>query len=40
MLCYVFRVVKGMVNFGEFKSCVLASLRSLPMDWSAFWQEL
>jgi len=29
------RVAKGMVNFGEYKSCMLASLRSrLPKDWS------
>ena len=29
------RVVKGDVNFGEFESCMLASLRALlPKDWS------
>ena len=29
------RVAKGMVNFGEYKSCMLASLRfRLPKDWS------
>jgi hypothetical protein len=29
------RVAKGNVNFGEYKSCMLASLRSLlPKDWS------
>merc|ERR1719498_818451 len=29
------RVARGNVNFGEYKSCMLASLRSLlPKDWS------
>jgi hypothetical protein len=30
------RVTKGVVNFGEYKSCMLASLRSLlPKDWDS-----
>jgi len=35
LILRISKVAKGKVNFGEYKSCMLASLRSLlPKDWS------